>query len=64
MSEKGVVQEFLRRLQELGWKKSDYCPGVVRENVIINEIYKESFERLNKKALASENLEGKMRGFN
>jgi type I restriction enzyme R subunit len=60
MSEKGVVQEFLRRLEELGWKKSAYCPGVVRENVIINEIFEESFKRLNRKVLASENLEDKM----
>jgi len=59
MSEKGVVQEFLRRLEELGWKKSAYCPHVVRENVIINEIFEKSFKKINRKVLASENLEDK-----
>jgi type I restriction enzyme R subunit len=61
MSEEGVIQEFLRRLEDLGWKKSAYCPKIVRENaIIIDEIFEERFKRLNHKALTSEGLEDKI----
>jgi type I restriction enzyme R subunit len=60
MSEKGVTKDFLERLEGLGWRESAYCPRIVRENVIIDEIFEESFRKLNRKVLASEGLEDRM----
>ncbi|NAZ12555.1 MAG: HsdR family type I site-specific deoxyribonuclease [Desulfurococcales archaeon] len=57
MSEEDIVKVFLDTLSSLGWRKSNYCQSVVREDFFINESFRTSFERINYKIFASEKLE-------
>lgn len=55
-SEKGVVGVLLDRLREIGWRVSPRCPRFVRGSVIIDEIFRDCFKRLNEKVLETEGL--------
>ena len=56
MSEKAIVQDLLDKLKRFGWRLDHRCPSAVRGNVIFEEVLRESFRRLNEKALEAKGL--------
>jgi type I restriction enzyme R subunit len=56
MSEKDIVDELERKLEELGWKKYAKCLER-RDDIIIEEIFRDALAKLNEKELASRGLD-------
>jgi type I restriction enzyme R subunit len=56
MSEEGVLGVLLDRLSEIGWGVSPRCPTSVRGSVIIGEVFRDVFKRLNERVLVAEGL--------
>jgi len=56
VSEKAIVQDLLDKLKRFGWRLDHRCPSAVRGNVIFEEVLRESFRRLNEKALEAKGL--------